>query len=235
MKHDVDGVMTEVVARAAGYLPTADIPDLLGVERNVRDLGRTMRREGLRPVRVGHAYWWNATAVKEWASKRRWIRAQGSAPAPCSAPGCDRAAISHGLCLKHYKAARGKHAGDPAPHTGQPVGAGVYGRIDETPDGRLICHECGRAYLHLAAHAFGAHGLTAAEYRETYEIPRTIPLAAVSVRESIGQHSVNPENLARLATARDPESAASARTAETFRAISRANRARHNRNSTSEV
>ena len=133
MEQDIDGVMTEDEARAAGYLPTGEVPDLIGVQRNVRELGKTMRREGLRPVRVGHAYWWNSAAVEAWAARRRWIRPQGSRPAPCSAPGCDRGAVSHGLCLRHYKAARSKHAGDPAPRVGKPVGAGVYGRIDEAP------------------------------------------------------------------------------------------------------
>ena len=59
MEQDIDGIMTEDEARAAGYLPTAEVPDLIGVQRNVRELGKTMRREGLRPVRVGHAYWMN--------------------------------------------------------------------------------------------------------------------------------------------------------------------------------
>ena len=234
MRQDVDGTMSADEARARGYLPTAEVPALIGVKRDPRELGKTMRREGLRPVRVGHAYWWNAATVEAWAAHRRWIRPQGSPADPCSAPGCDRDAISHGLCLKHYKRARGKHADEPAPRIGQPVGAGMYGHISEDAEGRLICHECGKAYLSLAAHVYLAHGMTAAEYRETYEIPRTTKLAAPSVRERIGLSAAHPENLARLARARDPQAAADARTAETFRAISRANRARHNRNSDSE-
>lgn len=234
MRQDVDGKMSADEARARGYLPTAEVPALIGVKRDPRELGKTMRREGLRPVRVGHAYWWNSAAVVEWASQRRWIRPQGAPADPCTAPGCDRDAISHGLCLKHYKRARGKHADEPAPRVGQPVGAGMYGRISEDSEGRLICHECGKAYLSLAAHVYLAHGMTADEYRETYEISRTTKLAAPSVRERIGLSSARPENLARLARARDPQAAADARTAETFRAISRANRARLNRNSDSE-
>lgn len=227
MKHDVDGKMIEAEARAAGYLPTAEIPDLLGVERNIRELGKTMRREGLRPVRVGHAYWWNAADVTAWATERRWIRAQRSAPVPCSAPDCERGAVSHGLCLMHYKRARGKHADEPAPRVGQPVGAGVYGRVEETTDGRLVCHECGGAYLSLAAHVAVAHGMSAAEYREVYELPRTTRLIAASVRERTGARATSPENLARLARVRDPQAAADARTPDTFRAVSRAHRSRH--------
>lgn len=224
MEQDIDGVMTEEQARAAGYLPTAEVPDLLGIERNVRELGRTMRREGLRPVRVWHSYWWNRDAVISWAAARRWIRAQGSDPDPCSEAGCERDAVSHGLCLMHYKRARGKHA-NVVSRAGQPVGAGVYGRIEETPDGRLVCHECGGTYLSLAAHALRAHDLTAAEYREVYEIPRTTPMIAHSLRAATGERARAPENLARLKAVRDPQAAADARTAETFIAASRANRA----------
>lgn len=228
MRQDVDGVMTTAEARERGYLPTAEVPDLLGVKREVRQLGQTMRREGLRPVRVGHAYWWSIAAVEEWAAQRRWVRSPGTPAAQCSAPGCGRDAISHGLCLRHYKAARSKHADEPSPRVGQPVGAGVYGRISVDAEGRLICHECGGAYLSLAAHVYLAHGMTSDEYREAYELPRTTKLAAPSVRERIGRSSARPENLARLARVRDPKAAAAARTDDTFRAVSRTQRARNN-------
>lgn len=227
MKQNVDCTMSADKARERGYLPTAEVPALIGVERDVRELGRTMRREGLRPVRVGHAYWWSAAAVEAWAAQRRWIRPQGSPADPCSAPGCDRDAISHGLCLRHYKAARSKYAAEPSPRVGQPVGAGVYGRISVDAEGRLICHECGGAYLSLAAHVYLAHGMTADEYRDVYEIPRSTKLAAVRVRERIGRSSASPENLARLARVRDPMAAAAARTDDTFRAVSRTQRARN--------
>lgn len=227
MRQDIDGIMTEEQARERGYLPTAEVPALIGVTRDLRNLGRVMRREGLRPVRVGHAYWWSVDGVREWAAQRRWIRDRGSAPDACSVSGCDRAAVAHGLCLRHYKAARGKHAGDRAPRVGQSVGAGVYGRIGETADGRLVCHECGRGYLNLAAHVALAHGMSADEYRDVYELPRTVKLAAASLRECIGVSASRPENLARLARVRDPVAASAARTGETFSAVSRAHRARH--------
>ena len=227
MKQSVDGTMSEAHARERGYLPTVEVPALIGVKRDPRELGKTMRREGLRPVRVGHAYWWSVAAVEEWAAQRRWIRPQGSPADPCSAPGCDRDAISHGLCLRHYKAARSKHAAEPAPRIGQAVGAGVYGRVDEDAEGRLICHECGKACLSLAAHIMRTHGMSAAEYREAYELPRTTKLIAASLRERTGARAASPENLARLARARDPQAAANARTDDTFRAVSRAQRQRY--------
>ena len=225
MKQDIDGVMTETEARERGYIPTAEVPALIGVERSIHNLGRVMRLEGLRPVRVGHAYWWSVADVREWVAQRRWIRAKGTPAPPCSSPGCDRDAVAHGLCLRHYKAARGKHAGEPAPRVGQPVGAGVYGRVDETADGRLVCHECGCGYLNLAAHVALAHGMSADEYRDVYELPRTVKLSANSVRERISCSSSRPENLERLAVVRDPVAASAARTDETFSAVSRAHRA----------
>ena len=69
--------------------------------------------------------------------------------------------------------------------------------------------------------------MTADEYRETYELPRTAKLSAASVRERIGRSSARPENLARLARARDTQAAANARTDDTFRAVSRTQRSRH--------
>lgn len=227
MRQDIDGTMSATEARERGYLPTAEVPALIGVTRDLRNLGRVMRRDGLRPVRVGHAYWWSVDDVREWAAQRRWIRAKGSAPDDCSVPGCGRGAVARGLCLRHYKAARGKHAGEPAPRVGQPVGAGVYGRVDETADGRLVCHECGGAYLNLAAHVALVHGMSADEYRETYELPRSTKLAAASVRERISCSSSRPENLERLARVRDPVAASAARTDDTFSAVSRTHRMRH--------
>lgn len=229
MRQDVDGVMTTAEARERGYLPTVEVPALIGVKREVRQLAQTMRHEGLRPVRVGHAYWWSIAAVEAWAAQRRWVRSPGTPAAQCSAPGCDRDAVSHGVCLKHYKRARGPHADEPSPRTGQPVGAGVYGRITEDNEGRLICHECGQACHSLAAHIMRTHGMSAAEYRDAYELPRTTKLIAASIRERTGARATSPENLARLARARDPQAAADARTADTFRAVSRAQLQRHAR------
>lgn len=227
MKQDVDGKLSETAARAAGYIPVSEVLAVIGVGRNLRELGKTMRREGLRPVRVGHAYWWHKAAVSEWAAKRRWIREQRSAAAQCAEPGCMRDAIVHGICLMHYKRLRGDHA-DTVSRAGKPVGAGVYGHVAEDEVGRLVCHECGGAYWSLAAHVLMSHGMSAAEYREIYELPRSMKLVAARIRERTGQRATSPENLARLTVARNPQAAADARTDETFKTISRSIRARHN-------
>lgn len=73
MKQSVNGTMSEVDARAGSYLPTVEVPALIGIERDPRELGRTMRREGLRPVRVGHAYWWDKAADYDHpGTSHRW-------------------------------------------------------------------------------------------------------------------------------------------------------------------
>ena len=53
------------------------------------------------------------------------------------------------------------------------------------------------------------------------------PKSAAGVRERTGARAASPENLARLARARDPQAAANARTDDTFRAVSRAQRQRY--------
>ena len=80
--------------------------------------------------------------------------------------------------------------------------------------------------MSLAAHILLAHGMTAAEYREVYEIPRTTRLVASRIRERTGARAARSVNLERLAAARDPQAAADARTADTFEAVSRTKRAR---------
>lgn len=117
MRQDVDGTMSEAEARERGYIPTAEVPDLVGVKREVRQLAQTMRREGLRPVRVVHAYWWSIAAVEEWAAQRRWIRSPGTPAAQCSAPGCDPQAAANARTDDTFKAVsrtqRSRHASPP--------------------------------------------------------------------------------------------------------------------------
>ena len=92
-----------------------------------------------------------------------------------------------------------------------------------------MCHECGGAYLNLAAHVAMSHRMTAAEYREVYENPRTTQLVAASVRERTSRRALRPQNLSQLAAARDPQAAAAARGPDVFAAMSRTRRARARR------
>ena len=109
---------------------------------------------------------------------------------------------------------------------GKPVGAGVYGRVDEDNRGRLICHECGKSYINLASHVRLSHGMSAAEYREVYEIPRGVPLMAKQLTELRSVLARKPERLERLAAVRDPQAASAARGKDVFEAVGRSNRAR---------
>lgn len=85
-----------------------------------------------------------------------------------------------------------------------------HGYLDEH-DGRLICHECGRTFLHLATHIRLAHGLTAAEYRAAHGLGVTTALVAPMTSARMSERASRPERLAHLATIRDPEKLAAHR------------------------
>ena len=70
---------------------------------------------------------------------------------------------------------------------------------------KIICMICGKAMKTLARHLKSAHGMTAAEYRKQFDIPRTQPLAARAYSESRRQMAVDRglgENLAKARAAR---------------------------------
>lgn len=41
---------------------------------------------------------------------------------------------------------------------GDTDGHGCFGELTVTGDGRLLCHDCGGTYLHLATHLSRSHG-----------------------------------------------------------------------------
>lgn len=43
-----------------------------------------------------------------------------------------------------------------------------YGHIIHTPDGRLVCHICGKAFVKLGSHIVQKHGMTSRQYKEMY-------------------------------------------------------------------
>lgn len=104
----------------------------------------------------------------------------------CRAAGCDREAWATGLCLMHYKQARGR--GLDARRVGEPDGYGQYGILDEEA-GRVLCHECGRSLNALGYHVHAVHGMTADEYRDAHGLPRTLPLTAARVSESLSRRA----------------------------------------------
>lgn len=69
---------------------------------------------------------------------------------------------------------------------GDPDGYSIYGQVEEF-DGRLVCHECGRMFVQLATHLYGAHGITAAAYREAHGLGPG--LSPRPVGSTCGRHS----------------------------------------------
>lgn len=65
---------------------------------------------------------------------------------------------------------------------GDPDGRGRYAVLDVDDDGRITCHECGRTYQHLATHVRGAHGITAAAYRDAHGLGATTRLVGPGPR-----------------------------------------------------
>ncbi len=186
-----------------------------------------MTREGKFPKPVedhgpgpGYGYRWDEDEVRAWYRQNpRRVRRPGEPAPPCAQQGCTRDAISQGVCLLHYKRlyiSRLPDAGDVArtPPT--------------TPDGRLICEECGQAFASLGGH-LKAHDMTGAEYKEAHNLPRRQPLVAPWVREQLSESATNRmggEAWERFVAARNPEAAAGERTEDTFLAVAKAQRSR---------
>ncbi len=88
---------------------------------------------------------------------------------------------------------------------GERLGYAIYGQLVTTDDGRLICGECGRSWKHLATHLVGAHGMTAAAYREKYGLSagRSLVSAEVSGKLADVWTRHEAEHRARLDHSRD--------------------------------
>ncbi|ANY10522.1 MucR family transcriptional regulator [Pseudonocardia sp. HH130630-07] len=85
---------------------------------------------------------------------------------------------------------------------------GRYGVLDRDADtGRVLCHECGRWWLHLGTHLARAHGIRAADYRAAHGLSSGTALVGGGVRDKLSVSSSRPERLAHLQTVRDPDRA----------------------------
>jgi hypothetical protein len=90
-------------------------------------------------------------------------------------------------------------------------GHGRYGVVDEDDDG-LLCSECGWRGRHLGLHAYRAHGLTAAQYKERHGLRRSKGLVADSIRVALRTRAVDqyPTRIA-FQVARNPAQASRTR------------------------
>jgi hypothetical protein len=132
----------------------------------------------------------------------------------CAGPGCDRKPVAAGLCMRHYKRNRaGRPLEDPlVARLGTPDGFGRFGYLDG--DDELLCHECGCWYAGLGAHANGAHGLTADQYRTAHGLARGTALAGAAMRAKLSANSVarlGSPAWKRLEQRRDPTMASHSR------------------------
>lgn len=94
------------------------------------------------------------------------------------------------------------------PVYGDPDGHGRYGILDRDDDtGRVLCHECGRWWQHLATHLAGTHGIRAADYRARHGLSTGTALIGSQVRAKLAESSGRPERIAQLAEHRDPDRA----------------------------
>jgi len=136
-------------------------------------------------------------------------------PETCSVAGCERAPdATREMCWPHYQARRRQRLREEArarPAYGSVDGHGRYGMLERDDDGRVICHECGRALEHLATHV-RVHGVTASEYRERHGLAPGLALVGETTRArmSAAWERHRDEHAAVLAEHRDPAAATEA-------------------------
>lgn len=151
---------------------------------------------------------WDRAEVRAWMAVAQRNRKPGEPAKPCQADGCDRDAVSVGLCLKHWKQKRRGHVGP------------VYkGSLRTDGEGRLICEECGRSFESLSSHVRLAHGVSVGEYRAAFDLPPTTVLWSESLREQQRERSaarVGSLDWERFEVSRNPRAASEARTVEAF-------------------
>ena len=88
-------------------------------------------------------------------------------------------------------------------------GHGAYGQLTTDENGHLVCHECGRAFLHLATHAMRTHGLSGAQYRARHGLELTAVLVAGEIRQKMSQawELQRDKHVANLDRSRNPDRA----------------------------
>ncbi|MEO3936705.1 hypothetical protein V3N99_08080 [Dermatophilaceae bacterium Soc4.6] len=93
-------------------------------------------------------------------------------------------------------------------------GCGRYGILEATPDGLLLCSDCGGAFAHLGLHVARAHGSTAAAYRLEHGLSRSRGLVSTEIRVKQAANAAGSTATQQaLAGSRDAARAAAARIA----------------------
>ncbi len=92
---------------------------------------------------------------------------------------------------------------------GDPDGHGHFGVLDADEAGRLLCHECGEHWEHLATHVRGRHGTKAAAYREAHGLAATVPLVGAETQRKMREkfEANRALHIAMLENHRDPDKA----------------------------
>lgn len=92
---------------------------------------------------------------------------------------------------------------------GDPDSHGRFGILDADESGRLLCHECGEHWEHLATHLRGRHGIKAAAYREGHGLAATVPLVGAETQRKMRERYAEHRDLhmAHLEEHRDPDRA----------------------------
>lgn len=60
-----------------------------------------------------------------------------------------------------------------------------YGEIIKTPDGRLVCHICGKAFNKLGAYVVQKHKITSYDYKKIFGLNVSIGLISDNHREHL--------------------------------------------------
>lgn len=145
----------------------------------------------------------------------------------CTVAGCDREAVAHGLCGRHYGRLRDGRPIEDARSVGSPSGHGRWGLLDHDGDDRVMCHECGGWFRSLASHIWQAHGMSAADYRSAHGLARGTALVCRSMSAARSRQAaarVGTEAWRRLEAARDPAAARAAIDADARAAVAAATR-----------
>lgn len=77
--------------------------------------------------------------------------------------------------------------------------------LRDTDEDKLQCHICGNWYKSLSAHIQMGHKMGTRKYKKEFGLPLAFPMVSLSISAAHHKRAILPENLNRLAKARDPK------------------------------